>query len=209
MAINSYSYMLFVLIGITVAIVPGPSIFLLVSQNANFGFKKAMPVTAGLMLGTVLCGILTLFGAGFFILNEPKILFTLKIIGAILLLMMGLNMIFKSRSATIEISKTGTTPYLQFFSGIVTTVTNPKILTFYLLFIPQFVNKKVPLSKQISILILLVLTQIIIKAVILLGYSIASSRFGKSLLNGRTSRIVMRISGLLLIGASFSYIYMN
>ena len=55
--INLNLYLLFLLTGLTAAILPGPSILYVVSQSIYLGFKRSLPSIFGLISGSILFGM--------------------------------------------------------------------------------------------------------------------------------------------------------
>jgi threonine/homoserine/homoserine lactone efflux protein len=78
------------------------------------------------------------------------------------------------------------------------TALNPKGITFFVAFVPQFLNPQADLLMQMVVLEATFLTLAFVNA---LGYALVASRARTLVRNPRAMRIVNRVGGSCLIGA--------
>ena len=109
---------------------PGPASLAVAGASMAHGRSQGMAKAAGILSGSVLWGLLSVFGLAAFIVSFEGVLYWLKIVGGLYLLWLGLK---AAKSAAAE-----TDPELQdvgsknlrrqFIGGFLIHVTNPKAL---------------------------------------------------------------------------------
>ncbi len=194
-------YSLFFLTGFLAAAIPGPSIIFTVSQSIRYGALNALPSVSGLMLASIIYGIAALTGAGTLLILVPEVSIGARILGACYLAYIG----YKQLTSTAwglgegepESNKVSRRTLVQ---GFLIGLSNPKIMLFYLMFIPQFVDPSRPVEFQ---MLVLVLSQYAIKAGILVFYIFAAGFARNWLRTKRSVAILNMTSGGVLIGVAF------
>jgi threonine/homoserine/homoserine lactone efflux protein len=81
------------------------------------------------------------------------------------------------------------------------TALNPKSLTFFVAFLPQFLDPRADLLPQMAVFEATFLTLAFANA---LGYALVASRARAVVRNERAVRAVNRVGGGLLVGAGFA-----
>lgn len=192
-------YTLFLITGSLAAILPGPSILYVVSQSFS-GLKKALPSILGLLTGTFILGLLIVIGHGPLLNTLYKFAFFVKIFTCIGLAILGIKRFFLKEKLTFVESRTrNSTAKKDYSIGLVTTLTSPKVILFYLLVIPQFIN---PAYSEIYQLSILAITQFIIKVLALIGYALISKQIIIIFNKNGNMRMFNKISGGLLVIAA-------
>jgi threonine/homoserine/homoserine lactone efflux protein len=111
------------------------------AQGRVAGLCSAVGVIIGILVHTALAAV----GVGA-ILHASEDLFTvLKLIGGTYLVYLGVRMLF-TREVAIDTSSgaTRTSPGRLVLQGVLSNVTNPKIILFFFAFLPQFVDPASP-----------------------------------------------------------------
>ena len=141
MEVGTFFYFLTASILLTLA--PGPDILYLLTKSLSSGAKLGIILAAGLVSGIIFHTFLVMVGVAALIQSSAFALTALKIFGAVYLLFLSFNA-FKAgrRGAEISIKKADSTSALfeLYRRGILMNVLNPKVLLFFLAFLPQFVN---------------------------------------------------------------------
>lgn len=119
-------------------IIPGPDMLYCVVSGVSHGRSGALLAAAGIGFGGLLLTAVAAFIIFVFARIDPKIFNALQILGSGYLLYLGLRiLIAKPKSATN--SPQQNTPRHIFWRGVLTNLSNPKALVFFLSFIPQFI----------------------------------------------------------------------
>lgn len=122
------------------AITPGPGVFATVARALASGFSHASVVVLGIVTGDLIFVLLALYGLSA-IAELLGDFFTLaKYLGAAYLIYLGLKLwrqpAEKIRVEGIEEFSWGS----NYFSGLLITLSNPKVILFYLGFLPTFID---------------------------------------------------------------------
>lgn len=141
MEIGTFFYFLAASILLTLA--PGPDILYLLTKSLSSGAKSGIFLAAGLVSGIVFHTFLVMVGVAAIIQNSALAMLALKIFGAAYLLFLASKAFRAAKSsATISIKKADAESSFGaiYRRGVLMNVLNPKVLLFFLAFLPQFVN---------------------------------------------------------------------
>ena len=137
------TFLYFLTASILLTLAPGPDILYLLTKSLASGARSGIILAAGLVSGIIFHTFLVMVGVAALIQSSAFALTALKIFGAVYLLFLSFNA-FKAgrRGAEISIKKADSTSALfeLYRRGILMNVLNPKVLLFFLAFLPQFVN---------------------------------------------------------------------
>ncbi|MBQ6296781.1 MAG: LysE family translocator [Selenomonadaceae bacterium] len=140
---ESSTFIYFLTASILLTLAPGPDILYLLTKSLSDGAKAGIILACGLVSGIVFHTTLVMVGVAAFIKSSATAMLLLKIFGAAYLLFLAFGA-FKSARAGKKISlsradkKFSSTALYK--RGVLMNVLNPKVLLFFLAFLPQFVN---------------------------------------------------------------------
>ena len=136
------------------ALAPGPDNIFVLTQSALFGYRAGLATTFGVLTGVLIhtvavaCGVAVLFKTSILAFN------ILKFLGAAYLCWLAW-LAYKSGAQSINNKNTAAfTGYgALYMRGVIMNITNPKVLLFFLAFLPQFcIPGSIPMVWQILIL---------------------------------------------------------
>lgn len=151
MDISTFLY--FLLTSVLLTLAPGPDILYLLAKSLADGAKSGIVLACGLVSGIFFHTLLVMLGVAALIQSSPAALTLLKYFGAAYLLFLAFGA-FKS-SGEMKLGKAGAAiSYKALYRrGVLMNVLNPKVLLFFLAFLPQFVNiSETSASLQIALL---------------------------------------------------------
>ncbi|HDR7798491.1 TPA: LysE family translocator [Bacillus tropicus] len=192
------NYEVFLLTGILLNLIPGADTMYIVGRSVSQGRKAGVYSVFGIITGSLVHTLLVAFGLSI-ILTKSVVLFnTIKVIGVIYLVYLGIKMIldktniaFQAPSNKLNIRKI----YLQ---GLLTSLTNPKVSLFFIAFLPQFIDTKA--SGPIPFIILGI-TFTVTGLLWCLFVAYFSSYVTKKLRgNQKVGMILNKVTGLIFIG---------
>ena len=142
MEISTFLYFLTASIMLTVA--PGPDILYLLTKSLSEGAKSGIILAFGLVSGVIFHTTLVMVGVAAFIKNSATAMLFLKIFGATYLLFLAFGA-FKAAKSGKNIflarrEQNFSSAAALFKRGVLMNVLNPKVLLFFLAFLPQFVE---------------------------------------------------------------------
>ena len=119
---------------------PGPVWVALIARALSGGFHSAWPLALGVVVGDVLWPLVAIFGVSYLVSVYADFMFVLKIIGAIMFVFMGVQLIRKPVKAMEKSDSRLTRPgmWAGFVAGLLVILSNPKAILFYMGALPSF-----------------------------------------------------------------------
>jgi len=134
------NYEVFLLTGILLNLIPEADTMYIVGRSMSQGRKAGIYSVLGIITGSLVHTLFVAFGLSLILVKSVFLFNTIKIIGVIYLVYLGVRMIldrsnlaFQNTSNTLNIRKI----YIQ---GMLTSRTNPKVSLFFIAFLPQFID---------------------------------------------------------------------
>ncbi|MCF6317806.1 MAG: LysE family translocator [Proteobacteria bacterium] len=128
----------FILASTILAFTPGPDNIFVIVTSLGHGFKTSLKFILGLCTGIVLHTALIVLGVSTLISQSKYGLLALKYFAVSYLLYLAVKT-FKHRNDKIQLNKDKEVEN-YFLRGFIMNISNPKILMFFLAFLPQFAN---------------------------------------------------------------------
>ena len=180
---------------ILIAVIPGPTVTVIVANSLAHGTRAGLLNVAGTQLGLGLMMAILIVGLSSVIAAMSWLFDWLRIAGAIYLIYLGWKLI-RAPDALGDPAK-ATTPAGGFFlQGFLVMMSNPKALFWFGAFIPQFID---PRGNYVGQIAFLGVTAMIVALLSDGAYAVLTGRAGKWLSRKRV-RVVSRVSGACLIG---------
>ncbi len=127
---------LYIVSVIILTIIPGPDLIFLITQGLTKGRKEAVFTALGLSSGCLFHTTLAAFGVSI-IFQQSAIAFNiLKILGVLYLLYLSIKSYISAEKFSLPKNTEAKSGYLK---GVLMNILNPKVVLFYLAFLPQFV----------------------------------------------------------------------
>lgn len=125
---------------VALALSPGPDNLFVMTQSALYGRAAGLLVTLGLCTGLIVHTSAVALGVAALVAASPVAFNLLKLAGAGYLLYLAWGA-FRAAPAALDASSSATRSGLRLYTrGIVMNVTNPKVVVFFLAFLPQFAS---------------------------------------------------------------------
>ncbi len=135
----------FALATIVLALTPGPDMALQLSRAINYGRAHGLASAAGAMSGILVHTTLVALGVSVLIVAAPTAFFLLKIAGALYLLWLAYGAIVHGGGLRIpEAGRRTPTLWQSYATGVGINLLNPKVVLFFVTFLPQFVVAQDP-----------------------------------------------------------------
>jgi threonine/homoserine/homoserine lactone efflux protein len=186
-------YLAYVFACLLIAIIPGPTVTVIIGNSLKYGMRAGLLNVAGTQLGLALMMLALIVGLASVIATMGWIFDLLRYAGAAYLVWLGWKLLH------FPIDEIGSVPAPRggfFLQGFLVMMANPKALLFFGAFIPQFVDAKGDYVAQIA---LLGVTAMVVALFSDGAYALLGGRAGV-LLSKKRVRLVSRLSGACLIG---------
>ena len=186
----------YVVATIVVLVIPGPTILSVISYSLTHGSKAKAPLVLAVALGDSTALALSLVGLGALLSGSSLWFLTIKWIGGLYLLYLGVRMIVSALRAEIHLSlahhKIGQRVFLNTY---LVTVFNPKGIIFFIAFLPQFIN---PVGNTVRQLWVLAVTFVVLATLNAALYAFFAERARQLLATPSTHRAFNIGGGVLL-----------
>ena len=137
MDIATLSY--FLLASMLLTIAPGPDVMYLLAKSLADGAKSGVALAGGLSSGILFHTTLIILGAAALIQSSPAALSALKYGGALYLFYLAFYAFRDKSELRLGAADSSNGLYALYRRGVLMNVMNPKVLLFFLAFLPQFV----------------------------------------------------------------------
>ena len=187
------AYAAYLLAAFVVIAVPGPNVTLILATSAQRGMLSGVAVLLGVAAAMTLQVAFVTLGLTWLVQRFSEIFEVIRYLGAAYLIWLGYQA-WKSAGAVRDEKAGGAVMWRK---GFLVGLANPKSLTFFAAFFPQFMNPALPSGPQLA---LLASSFIILALFVNIGYAFTGSMGHRFSANGGFQRFLGRSSGLLLMG---------
>lgn len=179
------------------AIVPGPGVFAIVSRALSSGLKAAFTLALGIVVGDLVFLLLAIFGLSYVADLLGSLFMIVKLAGGVYLIWLGISLWRNPETKPFEEAKSQSQASMtDFLSGLANTLGNPKVILFYLTFLPTFLDLETLSIKEIALTALVVSS---VLGVVLIAYAFAAFRTEAVILNRRRPELIRRAAATILI----------
>ncbi|WP_299369304.1 LysE family translocator [uncultured Tateyamaria sp.] len=182
-------------------VLPGPTLMMVLSYAMTQGRRVAVASALGVAAGDLIAMTLSVIGLGALFLTSALAFSVLKWIGAAYLIYLGIRMLRSATSASPPSALTdrpaGQTPGKVFRDLATVTALNPKSNTFFVAFVPQFIQPDAAFAPQAAILIATFVTIACLNALI---FALAANAMRTRITRPAVQMWMTRAGGATLIG---------
>lgn len=143
MPVDQHLFTLFLITTLVAMISPGPDMLFILGCGMRGGARAGLLATAGVATSEVVHITLAAAGLSAFFAAAPTAFTALRIAGAAYLTYLGVQAIRRRGEERLEAARqdgiSGPRAYLR---GLLTNLVNPKMVTFTIAFLPQFVDPR-------------------------------------------------------------------
>jgi threonine/homoserine/homoserine lactone efflux protein len=182
-------------------VIPGPTILLVMSYALGQGWRTAFPMAVGVALGDFTAMTLSMLGVGALLATSATIFTALKWIGAAYLVYLGIKLFRAGGSLDAKPREDATSSWKMLAHAWLVTALNPKSITFFVAFLPQFLDPKANFWTQMLIFEATFITLAFANA---MGYALVAARARSVVGNPRAISAFNKAGGTLLVGAGIA-----
>ena len=127
--------------GIVLVITPGPDMTLFLGQTLTGGRARGIAAYLGASAGLVVHTMLAAFGLSALLAHSAAAFGVLKVVGVAYLVWLAIDALRHGSALTLRRDAAEPQPLARVFGmGVAVNLLNPKIVMFFLTFLPQFVS---------------------------------------------------------------------
>jgi len=186
------------------SITPGPGVFALISNSLSNDIKTSYALAFGMSISDVVYLVLAFFGLVALTQNYASVFEFIRIAGGIYLIYLGYKIWTSKIETNIKNEKLTKTSYAgNFFKGFLISASNPKVIIFYIAFLPTFVDLSI-LDTSDLIVISIITLFALMNGLLFISYSayrarkVLTTKKSVTILN-RTAGSIMGLAGAYLI----------
>jgi threonine/homoserine/homoserine lactone efflux protein len=148
----------FAVAAVLLSVAPGPDMMYIVANAIGGGRRAGVVAALGMSTGLAVHTAAAALGLGQLVSAAPGALNAVRLLGAVFLVYLAVSAFRSSRrsTVTVPVSAVQRRPVRKIYvMALLTNVANPKVVLFYLAFLPQFVTTGTgswPLGVQIAVL---------------------------------------------------------
>jgi threonine/homoserine/homoserine lactone efflux protein len=134
------------------SITPGPGVFALLARAMTQGAGACFTLALGMAISDIIYLVLACFGLAVIAQNWGVFFTVIRIVGALYLIYLGWKM-WHDRSHLLSDSKNSSprSELMSFVQGFLISASNPKVILFYIAFLPTFMDLTVLSTNDIAI----------------------------------------------------------
>src|SRR3954470_20701683 len=175
-------------------IIPGPTILLVVSYALGQGWRTALPMAVGVALGDFTAMTLSMLGIGALLAASATVFTVLKVIGAGYLIYLGIKLFRAGGALKAEPRTDAVSAARMMAHAWLVTALNPKSITFFVAFLPQFLDRHADFATQ---MLVFESTFLVLAFANAFGYALAASRARNFVRNSRVIGLFNKTGGAL------------
>ena len=188
-------YIAYIVACFVIALVPGPTVTVIVANSLAHGSRAGLLNVAGTQLGLALMMAILVVGLSSVIAAMGWLFDWLRWAGAAYLVWLGWKLL-RAPEAMVDIQKSSVPKGGFLLQGFLVLMANPKALLWFGAFIPQFID---PTGNYVGQIVVLGVTAMAVALVSDGAYAVVTGR-ASAMLSRKRVRLVSRLSGGFLIG---------
>src|SRR6516164_8436977 len=166
-------WLAFVAASTILLIIPGPTVLLVVSYALGQSWRAAFPMAVGVALGDFTAMTLSMVGVGALLAASAGLFTALRWFGAAYLIWLGVKLWRAGGTLDAEPRTDRASAAKMLGHAWVVTALNPKSITFFVAFLPQFLDPRADFATQMVVFETTFVTLAFANAC---GYALAASR---------------------------------
>lgn len=179
-------------------VIPGPTVLLVVSYALGQGWRTALPMAIGVALGDFTAMTLSMLGLGALLATSATLFTILKWIGAAYLVYLGIKL-WRAGGTLDAAPRTDAVSAAKMLGHAwLVTALNSKSITFFVAFLPAFLDPKADFLTQ---MLVFETTFLVLAFANAFGYALVASRARRLASDPRAIGVVNKVGGGLLVGA--------
>jgi len=176
---------------------PGPGVLATVARALSSGFRSALAVIAGIVIGDIVFLLFAVFGLSIIARALGEFFFIVRVCGGAYLIWLGIGIWLKT---PVLDDKGQDIPrrsqWKNFTGGLLITLSNPKVILFYCGFLPTFLDLSALTLPDLTVIVFIVTT---VLASVLAVYAFLASRARQMFTRPKAALRLNRAAGGVMV----------
>ena len=179
------------------ALAPGPGVFATISKALSSGFKNTVPFIIGIMSGDLILLLLAIYGLSTIAETFNALFLLIRFFGSGYLILLGIKLL-RSSPRSVDNSTAEVKSYKNnILGGLSLTLGNPKVIVFYLSFLPTFI--RLDTLSTLDVVVVASVASLVLGSV-LFFYAFTASRTRDLFKSTNAQNKMNKIAGTAMIG---------
>ncbi len=190
-------WLAYLVTAVVFSLAPGSGTVNSISNGLSYGTRKSLAAIAGLQIGLSIHIILVGAGIGALVAQSALAFSIIKWVGAAYLVWLGIQK-WRDRGSLSTASTDDSLSGLTLMkNAVLINLTNPKSIVFLGALFPQFID---PTQNQVTQLLVLGVTTVVIDAMVMLGYTSLASQMGRFIRSEKVMSKINKVFGSMFVG---------
>ncbi len=190
-------WLAYLVTAVVFSLAPGSGTVNSISNGLSYGTRKSLAAIAGLQIGLSIHIILVGAGIGALVAESALAFSIIKWVGAAYLVWLGIQK-WRDRGSLSTASTDDSLSGLTLMkNAVLINLTNPKSIVFLVALFPQFID---PTQNQVTQLLVLGVTTVVIDAMVMLGYTSLASQMGRFIRSEKVMSKINKVFGSMFVG---------
>ena len=181
-------------------ITPGPGVFAILARALIHGARSCLALSIGMIISDIVYLIAACFGLAAIATHYGEVFFVIRIVGALYLLYLGYKMWTAPVNFDLDnADQKQLSKRMGFLQGFLISASNPKVILFYIAFLPTFMDLTVLSGTDIAIASVLTFVGLLAGLMLIATFAARARIWFQS---ERAVKGLNRSAGSLMIGAA-------
>ncbi len=181
------------------SVTPGPGVFAILAKAMTQGAKACFTLCLGMAVSDIIYLVLACLGLAVIAENWSGIFTVIRIVGALYLIYLGWKMWHdRSHLTNDSASIAAKSELMSFIQGFLISASNPKVILFYIAFLPTFMDLTSLSNKDIALASVLCLVGLLIG---LMAIAFSASWARRYFRSERAMTGLNRVAGSIMVSA--------
>ncbi|MCG6318855.1 homoserine/homoserine lactone efflux protein [Vibrio alginolyticus] len=194
---DTHVWLAYVVTAIVFSLAPGSGTVNSISNGLSYGTRKSLGAIIGLQIGLVIHIALVGAGIGALVAQSATAFSVIKWVGAAYLVWLGVQKWRDTSSLVSAENHNEMSGTALLYKAVLINLTNPKSIVFLVALFPQFID---PAKDQITQLLVLGVTTVVIDACVMLGYTSLAAQMGRFIRSDKIMGKINKVFGSMFMG---------
>ena len=194
---DMHVWLAYVVTAIVFSLAPGSGTVNSISNGLSYGTRRSLAAIAGLQVGLAIHIMLVGAGIGALVAQSAFAFSVIKWVGAAYLVWLGIQKWRDHSSLATAETEVQLTSANLIRNAILINLTNPKSIVFLVALFPQFID---PAKDQVTQLLVLGATTVVIDSIVMLGYTSLAAQMGRFIRSDKIMSKINKVFGSMFMG---------
>ncbi|ELI5382229.1 TPA: homoserine/homoserine lactone efflux protein [Vibrio parahaemolyticus] len=194
---DTHVWLAYVVTAIVFSLAPGSGTVNSISNGLSYGTRKSLGAIVGLQIGLAIHIALVGAGIGALVAQSATAFTIIKWVGAAYLVWLGIQKWHDTSGLIANESHKEMSGSALLYKAVLINLTNPKSIVFLVALFPQFID---PAKDQLTQLLALGVTTVVIDACVMLGYTTLAAQMGRFIRSDKIMGKINKVFGSMFMG---------